>query len=615
MRALDIKVFRDLGRMRSQMFAIALVIAAGVAVFVSMRTTMKSLREARATWYSEQSFAHVFAGLTRAPEQVARELRSLAGVESLETRVEGWCTLEIPGLVEAATGHIVSLPESGPGAVNRVYLLRGRLPEADDEVLVGEAFFVAQHEKLGSTLSALIAGRQANLKMVGVALSPEFTYSVGPGQMFPDDRRFGVFWMPRKPLAALLDLEGAFNSVALRTHSGAIEHEVLDRVDDILKPYGGVGAIPRALQTSAFFLDNELSQLSTFAVLVPSLFLAVAAFLLNIVFGRLIASQRGDIAALKAFGYRDTEVGVHYGKLLVVIVLVGWLLGVALGAWLGASMTEQYGQYYRFPKLAYHLGGADPTIALLVTLAGALGGTWAALARTVSMPPAEAMRPPSPPVYRRTLLERLGLDRFLAMPVRMVLREFERKPLRSLLSVLGVVMATGLSVVMSSGRDSMDRMLEVQFGRMQREDVHLTLREPRDLQVLSSLSHLPGVERVRGVPRGAGEVDRGHGAPQHVHPGIASRWRDATAARRGLPAHRHPGARPGAGAQALADPRNRGRGQGGSRSARRSSPARGAADHAGRGYLDRYECVHGPGRALPVPGRGGNDQRGHHVGR
>ena len=504
LRAIDVKVLRDVARLRAQMGAIALVIACGVGIYLAMGATMRSLDRARADYYAEHRFGHVFASLVRAPEHVAHRLQGLPGVQSVATRVVAGVTLDVPGLPEAASGRLVSLPDRGRPAVNDVRLRRGRWPEPGRaaEVVAGEAFMEAHDFPLGQRFGAVVNGRRVELEIVGVGLSPEYTYSVGPGMLFPDDRRFGVFWMRREGLGAAFDLDGAFNDVSLRLARGALLPEVLREVDRVLEPYGGRGAIARADQLSAFFIANELRQLRSFAFFVPLLFLVVAAFLLHIVLGRLVAGQRGDIAALKAFGYSDGEVGLHYAKLIGVVVIVGWLAGVLLGAWLGAAMTDLYADYYRFPQLRFRLGLRAPLEGLGVTLASAGLGAFAAIRRTVLLPPAEAMRPEAPPVYRATLLERSGLARRLPTAARIVFRELERRPLRAAMSVVGVCMALGLTVAMAFTMDSVRHVLNVQFGLEQREDVHLTLSEPRATGVLSELRQLPGVLHVepeRGV--------------------------------------------------------------------------------------------------------------------
>ncbi len=502
---LDLKVLRDFRAMRGQLLAIALVIACGLGVFLMMRSTMYSLERARSSYYAEQRFGDVFARLVRAPEHVARRLAALPGVQAVETRVVADVTLDVPGMTEAVTGRLVSLPESGRPRINDVVLRKGRLPSVGrgEEVVVGEAFAEGQGLEPGDRFAALIDGNYQELRLVGVVLSPEYTYATAPGSLFPDDRRFGVIWMNRRALAAAFDLEGSFNDVSLRLARGGRVDETLFRVDRILDRYGGVGAIARDDQESAFFVANELRQLDTFAWFVPAVFLAVAAFLLNVVLGRIVAGQREEIAALKAFGYRDREVGLHYAKLVGVVVAVGVLGGVALGSWMGAQIVRLYADFYRFPDLVFRLGLRELLQGTAVTCVAAALGTWRAIRDTVELPPAEALRPEAPPIYRATLIERLGLERLVRPAARIVLRELERQPRRALMSVAGIALATGLTVVNAFTFDSVNYLLNVQFGLNQREDVQVVLYEPRSLGALASLEELPGVvhaEPYRSVP-------------------------------------------------------------------------------------------------------------------
>jgi putative ABC transport system permease protein len=503
--ALDRKVLRDVMHLRGQLVAIAIVIACGLGIFVAMRATMHSLLTARSHYYAHQRFGDVFVRLKRAPEHVATALRRTPGVERVQTRVVVDVTLDVPGMTETAVGRLVSFPDRGRPAVNDVVLRSGRMPRAGraNEVLVSEPFAEAHAMVLGTELGAVINGRWERLRVVGTALSPEFVYAVPPGQLFPDNRRFSVIWMRRFALAAAFDMDGAFNDAALSVARDATVSGVIAHVDVILKAHGGLGAIGRRDQQSAFFIENELRQLRSFALLMPGVFLGVAAFLLNIVVGRIVAGQRGQIAAIKAMGYRDREVGMHYAKLVGVVVVAGVTLGLALGNWLGGAMTQMYAPHYRFPDLPFVMGADVALQGMLASVGAAALGTWVAILRTVRLPPAEAMRPAAPPVYGPSVLERLGLTAVLPSALRMVLREVERKPARALMSIAGIALATGLTVMNAFMFDAVRHMLNVHFGLSERADVRLSLFEPRSTAALTEIAHLPGVihaEPYRVVP-------------------------------------------------------------------------------------------------------------------
>ena len=505
MRALNRKLLRDLWQIKGQAFAIAMVMAAGLAMFVMYLSTFDSLRLTLERYYQDQRFAHVFAAVKRAPRSLEPRIADLPGVAQAATRVVADVTIDVAGLTEPAVGRLVSIPERGAITLNALFLRRGRLPEpgSDDEAVVSEAFALAHRLGPGSRVGAVINGRRRDLAIVGVALSPEYVYSIRPGEMIPDDTRFGVFWLRRKALASAFDMEGGFNDVTLRLAPGASEADVIARLDALLEPYGGRGAIPRALQISHWYLDNELSQLQNVGLVLPIVFLAVAAFLLSVVLTRIVAVQREQIAALKALGYADREVGLHYAAWSLVIALAGAALGSSLGAWMGSGMTGLYNDWFRFPVLSYRLGPELVLAAVAISVFAGLLGSSAAVRRAVKLPPAEAMRPEPPAAYRESWLERIGLKRLLAQSGRIVVRNLQRRPLRTLLSVVGIAFAVAILIVGTFFLDSMDELMAVQFSVAQRHDVMVAFVEPESSAAYHEVTRLPGViaaERLRAVP-------------------------------------------------------------------------------------------------------------------
>ena len=501
MNALDRKLLRDLWHMRGQVLAIAAVIMGGVATMVMSLSTYDSLVTTRDRFYSEYRLADVFAGLKRAPDPVAERLAALPGVERLETRVRAGVKLEVAGFSDPITGQILSLPDVGEAQLNRIYFKRGRSvqPWSTDEVVLSDTFADAHHLQPGDTLAAIIHGKRKKLTVVGVAVSPEYVYQIAPGAMFPDFKRYGVLWMGRNALATAYDMKGAFNQVSLTLARDANEQDVIDRVDAILADYGGTGAYGRRDQFSNRFLSEELKQLRTMATIFPAIFLGVAAFLLNVVLSRLIALQREQIAILKAFGYRYAAIGAHYVKMVLLMALLGVAAGVALGTWFGQGLSHVYSETtFRFPYLDYRLQPGTVLIALAVSALAAVSGTLVSVMRAVRLPPAEGMRPEMPASYRTTLVERLGLQRWLAAPSRMILRHVGRRPLKSLLTVLGIACACGLMMVGNYQKGAIDFMVDVQFRQASREDLALAFIDPTSGRALHELAALPGVEFVEG---------------------------------------------------------------------------------------------------------------------
>jgi len=500
MLALDIKLWRELWDMRMQALAIAMVIVSGVGIFIMSLSTLDSLYETRETYYRDHHFAHVFASLKRAPLSLVKRIEGIPGVDKVETRVMAYVNLDVEGFEDPVSGHILSLPDNSRGLLNQIYLREGRLPEPgrDNEIVLSEEFVQAHKLKPGDKISATINGRRKALTIVGVALSPEFIYQIAPGAMFPDPLRYGILWIARQPLATAYDMEGAFNNVALTMSRGANEQDIIDRLDDILKDYGGIGTIGRKDQFSNRFLTEELKQQRTIATIFPVIFFGVAAFLLNVVISRLIRLQREQVATLKAFGYSDFAVGMHFIKLVLLIVSLGVIIGIGVGIWMGKGMSDIYMVMYSLPYMIYVLKPQVIIAAALISMAVAVMGTLYAVYSAARLPPAQAMQPELPAKYHTTLVERLGMQRWLSQPTRMILRHIERRPLKSLMTTLGIAMACGIMMVSGFQEGAINYMVDVQYGMSQREDMIAIYTEPASKRSLYSLQSLQGVELAEG---------------------------------------------------------------------------------------------------------------------
>lgn len=504
MRKLDQKLIRDLTYMRGQALAIMLVIAAGVATFVMSMCAYNSLEWSKQTFYREFRFGDVFSAVRRAPQAIIPRIQEISGVATVETRLVYDVLLDVPEMTEPATARLISVPESGENRLNKLYITRGRMiePNRTGEVVVSEVFADAHSFVIGDSVQAILNGRSQQLTIVGVALSPEYVIQVQPGSIMPDDRRFGIFWISQRDLEAAFDMTGAFNSLSLKLTYGSNPDEVLDQLDRLLKPFGSVGGYLRDQQISHQYLSDEISQLRGMAIMAPAIFLSVAAFLLNIVLSRIISQQREQIAALKAFGYTNWEVGLHYLNLALVISLAGTVIGAGLGIWMASGMTKLYHTYYRFPALELRIDILAVVLVFLITTVAAIVGTWFAVRSAMRLPPAEAMRPEPPPSFRPTLVERILPRHLLSPELRMVVRNVSRKPVKASLSVIGIAMAVAVMILGSFSLDAVNYMMDFQFRKAQRQDLTVTFVEPATASVVYEIERLPGViysETMRSI--------------------------------------------------------------------------------------------------------------------
>lgn len=497
MTALNIKLWRDLGRLRAQVSTIALVVAIGVAGFVGMFSVHDSLRISRDAFYRDNRLADVFASVKRAPVHLGTRLAALPGVAEVKLDVVFDAQVDLPGVEPPVTGRFIGVDlarlHSGKQRLNTLTLKRGRWPERNNvlEALVSDRFAAARHLNPGDSLHAILNGRRERVLLVGTVASPEYVFASQGGA--PDDQSFGVWWIDADRMTQVYDMQGAFNYLALRLQPDASRQAVIDAVDRVLLPFGAIGATGRDKQLSAKIVEDELAQLRVMGTVLPSIFLAVAMFILNVVLSRQVATQRSQIAALKALGYTDAAIAWHYIQLALVIAGLGVLGGLAMSVWIGRGMLGLYDEVFRFNGLAYVTAPWLIVASLLIAAGAAALGAWTAIHAVVRLRPAQAMQPPTPPVFKPTLIERAGLGARVSAGAMMVIRNFERRPLRAALTATGIAMAVALQISGAFWMDAIAHIVDVQFRQVQQGDVLVNFQRPVPLDAVQSLNRLPGV--------------------------------------------------------------------------------------------------------------------------
>ncbi|QLC25350.1 FtsX-like permease family protein [Parasphingopyxis algicola] len=512
MKALDLKLLRDLWRIRGQALAIALVVGAATATFVMSLGVYRSVMETRDIYYERNHFADVFSGMTRAPRSIVGRVEAIEGVRRAEGRITQYATLDIPGRVDSVRAVINSVGEGGETELNRLTLVAGRGPRssAAGEIVIDEAFAEANGFAPGDEIDALIYGTRERLTVVGIGLAPDYIYAIAPGELIPDESRFGIFWMGERALEAATNRTEAINFISMTLERDASEAEVIRRLDAILAPFGGTGAYGRDDHPSNAFVDNELMQLDVMTTTIPPVFLVVSTFLVYIVLGRLISTEREQIGLLKAFGYTDGAVAWHYLKFALAISALGVLLGWAAGAWMGRGMTAIYADLYRFPFLYYRISPSTFMIAALLAAGSAVLGAMGGVRTAIGLTPAIAMAPPQPPIYKTGFLERMGQKAGFTSIGHMIVRHIGRWPVRSAITVFGVALSLGLLFSTMQFLDGTNEMLEANFFRAQNQDLTVALIEAGNEEVLHNLASIPGVLRVEATRAAAARLRNGH---------------------------------------------------------------------------------------------------------
>ncbi|MCW9028071.1 MAG: ABC transporter permease [Kangiella sp.] len=495
MRALNLKLLRDLWHVKGQVIAVALVIASGIATLSMALTTLESLQKTSEQYYADYQFADAFVSAVRVPNTVKQRLEAIEGISLVETRIKKYASLDMPDFNEPVMGMLTSIPDHGQPRLNQLAMREGRwiAPGASDEVIVNEPFAEAHNLKLGDELPAVMNGKKRYFTIVGIALSPEYIYAMSPGSLMPDNKRYGVLWAGQSSLEAAFDLKGAFNDATFKFDAKADHQALLKQIDMVLEPYGGRNSYLRDDQLSYWFVNNEIEQLKTTSTIFPAIFLLVSAFLTNMVLSRMITNEREQIGLLKAFGYSNLQVGMHYFRMVLVMCLVGAVIGLIAGAYLGQANTEVYAEFFRFPVLVYDFSISSFVISTGISVLAALSGIIGSIAKVVKLPPAVAMVPPSPDVYHRSFIDTSRIKHWLDQPTRIAIRQIIRKPLRASFTVIGISFAVGLMVLGIQMFDAIKFLGVSFFNDAQRQDMTMAFYQNQKQQAFHQVKRLPGV--------------------------------------------------------------------------------------------------------------------------
>ena len=507
-RVLSKKLVRDLMRRKGGLLTLVAIMTVGVGAYIGHASVYRDLSGSKARYYAEQRMADFWVNVKRAPEWAVARLADLPNVRTVQGRVNLAVRIDLPGVEMPISGQALSLPADRHAVLCDVLMRRGMWFSGRDdrEVILNDEFAKANNLNPGDRIRVMLLDKQHDLLVVGTAMSPEFVYVIPPGGgLAPDPARTGVLYLNERFLQDSADLRGAYNQViglAVDATRPALER-TLRLIEERLDAFGVTNTTPVQENPSARFLEDEITGLRVGSIIVPAIFLGVAALVLNVLLGRMVKQQRGIIGTLRALGVSRAGILRHYLGFGLIIGVAPGITGLAFGLWIQSAMIGLYRQFYALPEIRAGAYADIPAIAFLISIGFALVGALQGARYAIRLEPAEAMRPPPPESGRRVLLERIGFVwARLSFQWKMINRAIARNPFRSTVSVAAGFVSTSLVFAMILQMESLDYLMSYEFERVMRQDITVSLREPvgqgmgREILDIASVS---AVEAQLGV--------------------------------------------------------------------------------------------------------------------
>jgi putative ABC transport system permease protein len=499
MSVLRTKIRRDLRRSRAQFIAIAITIFLGITLFGGAYDSYRSLEASYGELYDRLSFADLWVSGGDV-DAFAEEARSTDGVAAAETRYQADAGLR-PVADRALFGRLIGLPTDGQPAVNAVMVLEGAYLQGPGDVLVDH--HIADHYDLaiGGTIDvADTAGDWRPFRISGIVASAEYVWPAPSRQQIfstPDD--FGVVFLANEMVAELAG-PGAIPQAVVRYADDADANGLDTALTAIAIADLATDTYTEEQQASNSALQEDVKGFGDLAFMFPALFLTAAGLGTWVMLTRLVMTQLPVIGTLMANGMRRRSVFGHYLLYGVVVGLSGAIPGVIAGALMAWGVSGFYTSAIDVPITVVRIDATTPVTGILFGLVAGLVAAAFPAWRAIRLTPAEALRGAQPTgIARPTLPERvIPALRRLPTTRALVMRNIFRNKRRTLTTMFGVVLSLMLILVSWGMIDTVQVLLDRQFGEVERSDARAVLISP-DPAVLTDLGSVPGVAAVEPV--------------------------------------------------------------------------------------------------------------------
>ncbi|MBI5498335.1 MAG: ABC transporter permease [Deltaproteobacteria bacterium] len=506
------KVFREVLRQGGQAIAVALVMGLGVMMFVA---SYGGYLDLSASYDHSMDRMHLADWTLALDDVTAEEVARVArvdGVAAADARLVADLPVTLPRgrLAEdregevVLQGRIISLPDAGQPVLDQVVLVAGELPRTG-QVLVEKRFARFHHLEAGSSVEVRVGEVKRAFTVSGLAVSAEYLWVARSRQdIFPQPTEFGVMWLRRSDLAGVAKTVGAAmmfrppasgtpdaaaqalqrlvltashvdhgNELLVDVAAGRDPRAVLAGVRSLLGPDRVNEAVPRDELVGVELLRLDVDGFREMAGFFPFFFLAVGAFIVLALLGRMVDAQRALIGTFRALGLHTGAIHRHYLGFALVVCATGVVPGALLGMFASVGITRVYAQELGLPFVTSRLHPELLLGGLAMGMAVALVAGMVPARRASRLLPAEAMRAAAPAAG--PMLRWMRAGGALPLWARMAVRNLLRRPGRSLSTALGVSSALVLLVVSGGLVESAVAGVDAQFSEGLRYDMRVDL--------------------------------------------------------------------------------------------------------------------------------------------
>lgn len=499
MKKLDKRLFRMIKNTKGQFIAVLAIIITGIFVFTAVSNSAKNLNDSVNDYYIETNFADIFVKGTSLPEKLEYQLVGTHDIKEAEARIVFDTKLITDNDDENVDARVVSV-DKYENKINKLFMKSGKRTLTEKDVIVIEQFAVARNINVGDEIKIKVNGRQINLKVSGIATSSEYVYMMENEQsMLPDPENFGVLYLEEGYLRKIYSSRGNFNEILFTLNSDENIEKTADYLEDTLEDYGVSRVIKRADQLSNSMLSQEISGLEMMSKSIPIVFLMFAGIMLATMLSRIVKKDRTSIGVLKALGFTDGEIVVHYLKYAALVGVIGGLFGSIFGTALSGIMTHYYLVFFSIPMLTVKVYYYRILISVVLSLLFCIVSGFWGVRGIIKINPAESMKPEAPKKGKRLFVERIKiLWNHVPFSWKIVVRNIFREKKKFVFIGAAVAITCGMMIMTIWMIDIIDVMFNRHYTEFSKVQYNVSFDNFKDQSVLNEFSETISIKNMEG---------------------------------------------------------------------------------------------------------------------
>ncbi|WP_296856643.1 ABC transporter permease [uncultured Methanobrevibacter sp.] len=490
MKMLYRKMLRDFKDHKAQFLSIFLMALIGVFAFTGISGEVVGMVDVSNSYYENTNLADGWIYGEEISDDVFSDIKSMEEIKDAQREMVVDTVANYSSDPEI-TLHVVE----GNQNISKFYLFKGKDFDPNDEegIWIDKRFADGRKLDIGDKITLKFDGNKVSKTVRGIMYSPEYVYYIQEGSLLPDFSQVGFAYIPSKGA----DFDIVYNTIALDGYEELDEKDFKSALEDKLGQKAYVQYVDRDNNVGIKTLQDEISQHQMFSGIFPAIFVLVSLLTLVTTMSRVISAQRMQIGTLKAMGYSNKSIILHYLSYGFVLSLSGSVIGLVVG-----PLTIPY-LFYPTMSSTYSLPRWGPSWDISFFAVAGLMVVSSVLISYISVKgisdenPSETIRPKAPKLVSSGLIERTKIWERFSFNERWNYRDAKRNKTRAIMSVFGVF-ACALLVMSAFGMvDSINDVEDWQYNQIYNFNSKLLLEENITDSQLDHILDETGGEGIR----------------------------------------------------------------------------------------------------------------------